>query len=73
MMYVRIRSYKNDSLCAEHLYVKSGTQQDAIDRFFRDMPEQKGCTIVAEDCDSQDPKNAEYFRVCRDCGCVHFF
>lgn len=73
MMYVRIRSYHNNSLCAEHLYVKSGTTQDAIDRFLRDMPEQKVCILVAEDYDSEDPKNAEHFRICGECGCVHFF
>jgi hypothetical protein len=74
-MYVRIRSYKRDdhSLCAEHLYIKKGTQCDAIAEFKKDMPEQKGCIIIAEDYDSQDPDNAEHFKACRDCGCVHFF
>lgn len=73
MMYVRIRSYHNGKLAAEHLYVKTRTQQDAIDRFLRDMPEQRSCIIVAEDYDSEDPANAEHFRICRECGCAHFF
>ena len=76
MMYVRIRSYKSyekSSLAAEHLYVKTGTLQDAIDRFLHDMPEQKQCIIVAEDYDSEDPKNEEHFRVCKECGCAHFW
>ena len=49
MMYVRIRSYKEGSFIAEHLYVKTGTQQDAIDRFKREYPEHNGCVLVAED------------------------
>lgn len=74
MMYVRIRSYKDGKLCAEHLYIKSGTRQTAVERFKRDMPEQSNCElIIADDYDSEDPKNAEHFKACRDCGCVHFF
>lgn len=73
MMYVRIRSYHEGHLMAEHLYAKTGTQQDAIDRFLHDMPEQKVCTIVAEDYDSEDPKNAKHFRACQHCGCTHFW
>lgn len=73
MIYVRIRSYKEGSLMAEHLYLKTGTQQDAIDHFRKDMPEHKDCILVAEDYESTAPENKEHFNICRECGCVHFF
>ena len=73
MMYVRIKGYHEGHLVAEHLYIKTGTQQDAIDRFLSDMPELRVCIIVAEDYDSEALENEEHFRICRQCGCVHFW
>ena len=74
MKFVRIRSYYDDGTftSCEHLYV-ARDQHEALDRFLREYPEHKKCIVSAEDYDSDDPKNAEHFKACLDCGCVHYW
>ena len=75
MNMVRVTSYYQDGrfTTCEHIYAAQ-FQQDAIDRFKKEYPEHaKECIIVAEYYDSEDPKNAEHFEVCKRCGCVHYW
>ena len=70
MKYIRITSHRGKELLAEHLYF-TDSQVKAIERFRKEYPEHKDCIVVAEDYESEDPKNKEHFRVCLNCGCVH--
>lgn len=74
MQMVRITSYtKNGKFTScEHIYAAIN-QQKAIERFRREYPEHKDCIVVAEYYDSEDPKNAEHFKACSACGCVHYW
>ena len=74
MKLVRVRSYlqSGEFTTCEHLYAV-GNQQKALDRFRRDYPEHKECILVAEEYDSDDPKNAEHFKACSESGCVHYW
>lgn len=72
MQYVRMRSYSPDGkfTACEHLY--PGSDHVAALEWFRGTyPEHDKCIIVAESYESDDPKNAEHFEVCKCCGCVH--
>ncbi len=72
--HIRIRSYLPDGTftSCEHLY-RGYTQASALARFRQEYPEHNKCILVAEDYDCEDPKNAEHFKACKACGCVHFF
>lgn len=69
MEYVRITSYRDGKLIAEHLYIGSD-QTRAIIRFRVEYPEHNECIVVAEPYDSE--KNQDHFAICLRCGCVHF-
>lgn len=71
MEMTRITSFYEGRLVAEHIYARD--QVKALEWFRRDYPEHNKCIVVAEDYDENDPKNAEHFRVCSDCGCVHYW
>lgn len=70
MKYIRITSYRGKELLAEHLYL-TDSQVKAIERFRKEYPEHADCVVVAQDYESDDPKNKEHFRACLNCGCVH--
>lgn len=70
MEYIRITSFFEDRLCAEHLYF-GRDQVKAIERFRKEYPEHKNCVVVAENYNSDDEKNKEHFKACLRCGCVH--
>jgi len=72
MMYVRIKSYYQDGKFTgcEQLYF-GNDQVKAIERFRKDYPAHNECILVAENYDSEDPKNKEHFAVCVRCGCVN--
>ena len=74
MKYVRLRSYLPDGTFTncEHLYF-GNDQVKALEWFRREYPEHDHCIVVAESYDSEDPRNAEHFAVCKRCGCVHPF
>lgn len=74
MTYVRIRSYYPDGTftTCEHAFV-GDNHVKAIERFRNLLPEHKNCYLVAETIDDNDPNWKEWFRVARNCGCVHFF
>lgn len=72
MKYVRIRSYSNDKLVADHAY-GGDNQSIAIARFRREYPEHDNCILVADTIDDDDPEYKEWFRAARECGCAHFF
>ena len=72
MMYVRIKSYYQDgkfTFC-EQLYV-GDNQVKALEKFRKEYPAHKDCILVAETIDGDDPKNEEYIRICRSCGCIN--
>ena len=70
MKFIRITSHRERELLAEHLYL-TDSHVKAIERFRKEYPEHKDCIVIAEDYDSDDPKNEEHFRICMNCGCVH--
>ena len=74
MKMVRITSYltTGEFTSCEHLYAVEN-QNKAIERFRREYPGHKDCIVVAEDYDSENQKNAEHFRTCSECGCVHYW
>lgn len=72
MKYIRIRSYNEGHLAAEHAYI-GDNQVKSIERFRNEYPEHANCIVVAETIDDQDPNWKEWFRVARNCGCVHCF
>jgi len=71
MEYIRITSYYEGKLVAEHLYL-TNNQVKAIDWFKKDYPAHVGkCIIVAESIDSDDTKWKEYVTVCHRCGVIN--
>lgn len=74
MKYVRVRSYYQDGkfTTCEHAY-GGDNQVKALERFNREFPEHHDCIKVAETIDDKDEEWQEWFRVARNCGCVHFF
>ena len=74
MNCIRVRSYYPDGTftSCEHIYIESD-QQKALERFRKEYPEHEKCILVAEYYDSEAEENKEHFRICRECGCVHFF
>ena len=72
MKCIRIRSYYPDGsfTSCEHIYLESD-QQKALERFRKEYPEHDCCIVVAEDYDPDE--NPEHYRMCKECGCVHFF
>jgi hypothetical protein len=51
MLYVRITSYLEGKLMAEHYYF-GNNQVDAISRFRAEYPEHANCIVCAETIDS---------------------
>lgn len=72
MKYVRVRSYLDNKLIADHAY-GGDNQSNALSRFRKEYPEHDKCILIAETIDDTDPKYSEWFRVARNCDCVHFF
>ena len=71
MIYTRIRSYKDNQFTGcEHLYL-GDSHVNALTAFRMAYPEHKDCILIAENYDSDDPKNAAHFAACVRCGCVH--
>lgn len=71
MKYIRVRSYHNGEFTTcEHLYA-GATQTEALVRFRKEYPEHDECVLIAENYDSEDPKNKAHFAACVNCGCVH--
>lgn len=74
MKYVRIKSYNQDGefTGCEHAY-GGDNQSTALMRFRKEYPEHNECILVARTIDDEDPEWIEWFRVARNCDCVHFF
>ena len=73
MKYVRIKAYLDETFIAEHAFA-GGDQLKAFERFKNDLPEvYENCILVAQTIDDEDPDWKEWFRVARNCGCLHFF
>jgi hypothetical protein len=74
MKYIRIRSYLPDGTFTgcEHAFI-GDDQVSATKRFRNEYPEHADCTVVVETIDDQDPDWKEWFRIARNCGCVHCF
>lgn len=70
--FIRIRSYYQNGkfTTCEHLYPGSD-QARALERFRNEYPEHKECILVAEHYESNAPENAEHFKACLRCECVH--
>lgn len=72
MEFVRITSHLNNRLVCEQLYLAE-SHVKAIERFRREYPEHANCIVIAENYDSDDPKNKEHYAACVRCGCVNVF
>lgn len=74
MKYVRIKSYYKDGTFThcEHAYF-GDSHTSAIERFRKEYPEHNDCILEASTIDDTDKRFAEWFRVARECGCVHCF
>ena len=71
MLYTRIKSYYNGEFTGcEHLYL-GNNQVKALEKFRKEYPEHNDCILIAERYDSEDERNAEHFKICLSCGCVH--
>ena len=70
MKFVRVKSYLNDKLVAEQLYL-GDNHSNALQRFRNYYPEHDQCTLVAETIDNTDPRYAEYISVAIRCGCFN--
>ena len=72
MIYTRIRSYypSGEFTGCEHLF-HSSNHAEALAWFRKEYPEHKDCIVIAETYDSESNKNAEHFKACLRCGCVH--
>lgn len=68
MKFIRIKSYLDDKLVCEQLYL-TDSQVKAIKRFRKDYPTHKNCIVVAENYESDEHK--EHYEVCKRCGCVN--
>ncbi len=64
MILMRVKSYlpSGEFTTCEQLYAVE-SRQKALERFRREYPEHKECVLVAEEYDTDDPKNAEYLRL----------
>ena len=73
MKYIRIRSYHNGKFTTcEQAYI-GDNQVKALERFRKEYPEHHDCILIAETIDDEDPDWKEWFRIARNCGCVHCF
>lgn len=70
MKYVRIQSYFQSKLVAEHLYYGDDHVR-AIEAFRKEYPEHDSCIVVASTIEGDSQKWQEYVNVCRRCGLVN--
>ena len=72
MTYIRIRSYYLDGTFTgcEHLYMTDSFRV-ASERFLREYPEHKNCSLEISFVHDDIPEEKEYIDVCRRCGVIH--